>query len=138
MSELTGGAIKNRFLCVLCLSLLATAGAAFAHHSSAMFDGNKVVTLVGEIKEFDWTNPHCAIVIEVPDGKGGVAEWSVEGGSPNTMVNHGWRRSILKPGDKVSITIFPLKNGEKGGTFLRCKFPDGREMVMFENPKVIQ
>ena len=44
----------------------------------------------------------------------------------------------MKPGDKVSITIFPLKSGEKGGTFLRCKLADGRELVMFENPKVIQ
>ena len=90
-----------------------------------MFDGNKVVTLVGEIKEFDWTNPHCAIVIEVPDGKGGVAEWSVEGGSPNTMVNHGWRRSILKPGDKVSIDVNPLKNGDHGGRLVRVTLADG-------------
>lgn len=125
MGGLTGGAIKKRFLSVLCLSLLATAGAAFAHHSSAMFDGNKVVTLVGEIKEFDWTNPHCAILIDVPDGKGGVAEWSVEGGSPNTMVNHGWRRSILRPGDKVSIDVNPLKNGDHGGRLVRVTLADG-------------
>ncbi len=125
MGFLTGEAIKNRFLSVLCLSLLATAGAAFAHHSSAMFDGNRVVTLVGEIKEFDWTNPHCAILIDVPDGKGGVAEWSVEGGSPNTMVNHGWRRSVLKPGDKVSIDVNPLKNGDHGGRLVRVTLSDG-------------
>jgi hypothetical protein len=111
---------------LLWLGFLISTGFAFAHHSSTMFDRDKQATLVGEVKEFNWTNPHCSIVIEAEDGKGGKTEWSIEGGSPNQMVALGWKRSIVKPGDKVTVMIRPLRNGDPGGTLMRITLADGQ------------
>jgi Family of unknown function (DUF6152) len=112
---------------VLLLTALASvAGPARAHHSSAMFDREKQVTLAGEIQEYNWTNPHCSIVMSVADPGGGKAVmWSLEGGSPNEMVKLGWRRSTLKPGDKVTVVSHPLKDGRPGGTIMRAILADG-------------
>ena len=107
---------------------------ALAHHSFEMFDMSKVFTITGTIKEFQWTNPHTFTWIDVPNDKGGVDTWAIEGMSPNFLGRRGWTKHTLNPGDKVTITIAPLKDGQKGGTFLRCTLADGKEMVMFDNP----
>ena len=106
---------------------LIAVGSASAHHSAAMFDRNKEVVLTGVIKEFQWTNPHSWIQIEAPiDGK--VQEWSVEAGSPNTLARTGWRPTIFKPGDKVSIKINPMKDGSPGGSFVGATLADGKTL----------
>ena len=106
---------------VLAATLLALlSGAAFAHHSFAMFDQDKEVKLVGTIKEVQWTNPHIWVQVMAPNpANGQMVEWSIEGGSPNGLSRQGWRRNSLKAGDKVEITIHPLKNGETGGSLMR-------------------
>lgn len=91
------------------------AGAAFAHHSFAMFDFTKDVSLSGEIKEFKWTNPHSWIVVTVADSAGKTTDWPVEGGSPNGLGRQGWKRNSLKAGDKAVVVIHPYKNGAPGG-----------------------
>ena len=94
-------------------------GAAFqasAHHSFAMFDNSKSVTLEGTIKEFQWSNPHIWVQVLVKDLDGNEVEWSVEGGSPNGLARQGWKRNSLKPGDRTSIVIHPLKDGNPGGS----------------------
>ena len=103
-----------------------------AHHSFEMFDSTRTVTLTGTIKDFQWTNPHTWTWIDVPNAQGGVDTWGIEGMSPNFLGRRGWTKHTLSPGDKVTITIFPLKNGQNGGTFLHCTLPDGKEMVMFD------
>ena len=108
---------------------------AAAHHSFEMFDSTRTINLTGTIKEFQWTNPHTWTWIEVPNDKGGVDTWGIEGMSPNFLGRRGWTKHTLNPGDKVTITIFPLKDGQKGGTFLHCTLPDGKEMVMFDVPQ---
>ena len=117
------------------IKLLAAVGVlaaiALAHHSFTMFDNTRTVTVTGTIKEFQWTNPHTFTWIEVPNDKGGTDTWGIEGMSPNYLGRRGWSKSTLKPGEKISIIIFPLKDGQKGGTFLRCTLADGKEMVMF-------
>jgi uncharacterized protein DUF6152 len=118
---------------VVVVTLLAVTP-ALAHHSFTMFDSTKMVTLTGTIKEFQWTNPHTFTWIEVPNQSGVVETWGIEGMSPNYLGRRGWTKSTLKPGDKVSIVINPLKDGSKGGTFLRCTLADGTVMVMFGNP----
>jgi len=123
---------------VLAAALSLCVQPASAHHSFTMFDNSHTVVLTGVIKDFQWTNPHTWTWIEVTNDKGVTETWGIEGMSPNFLGRRGWTKDTLKPGDHVSITIFPLKNGERGGTFLRCKLADGREMVMFENPKVIK
>ena len=109
------------------LALLA-AGPASAHHSFAMFDSRPEArkTIEGVVKEFQWTNPHTWTQINVPNGRGGFDEWSVEGGSPNGLARRGWKRNTLRPGDKVKMVINPLKSGEKGGSFVSATFEDGR------------
>jgi hypothetical protein len=96
----------------------APAAPALAHHSFAMFDSQKNVTLEGTVKEFQWTNPHTWIQIIVKDANGKDVEWSVEGGSPNGLARQGWSRLSLKPGDKASIVIHPLKDGTNGGSLV--------------------
>lgn len=116
------------------IAVLLAATPALAHHSFTMFDSTKMVTLTGTIKEFQWTNPHTFTWIDVPNASGGVDTWGIEGMSPNYLGRRGWTKNTLKPGDKVSIVISPLKDGSKGGTFLRCTLADGTVMVMFANP----
>jgi hypothetical protein len=105
--------------------LLMAAGTASAHHSGAMFDRDKQVALTGTIVQFEWTNPHSWIEIEVPNDNGGTDKWSVECNSPNNLAKQGWKSTTLKPGDKVTILIHPLRNGDKGGSFMSVKLPDG-------------
>ena len=98
---------------------LRAAPAAWAHHSFAMFDYTKNVTLTGTIKEFQWTNPHAWVQLLIRDpATGKDIEWSIEGGSPNMLARQGWKKDALKPGDKASIVIHPLKSGEMGGSMV--------------------
>ncbi len=105
---------------------MASAGPALAHHSYAMFDPSKELKLDGTIKDFAWTNPHSWIEIDVPNGAGGSDTWGVECNSPNNLARMGWKSTSLKPGDKVTISIHPLRSGEKGGSFMKVVLPDGR------------
>ena len=96
-----------------------------AHHSPVMFDMAKTQTLEGTVVEFAWTNPHSSIQLDVQTPKG-VERWGVEMGSPNSMVKAGWKSTLLKPGDHISVTVRPLKSGERGGMFVSIKLADGR------------
>ena len=111
--------MKSRAALGLILVLGIWAGAAAAHHSFAMFDQAQTKTLVGTVKQVQWTNPHIWVQIMVPDPKTGVAaEWSIEGGSPNGLSRAGWKRTSLKPGDKAQVVIHPLKDGTNGGSLV--------------------
>lgn len=103
---------------------------AVAHHSFAAFDTTTQKTITGTIKKFDWTNPHTWTWIDVPNEQGGVDTWGVEGMSPNFLARRGWNRTTLKPGDKISITIRPAKDGSKGGMWMTAKRPNGEVLVM--------
>ncbi len=95
--------------------LLAGASPALAHHSFAMFDREKPTTISGSVKDFQWTNPHVWIQVLVPNASGGQDEWGVECTSVNLLKRQGWTHDSLKPGDKIKLTIFPLKDGSHGG-----------------------
>ena len=105
--------------------LFGTVG-ALAHHSFAMFDTTKPVTLQGVVTAFEWTNPHAYIEVDVTDGPGGPRHWSIELGSPSMLQRTGWKFSTLKFGDKVSAVVSPLKNGEAGCLLSRLTLADGR------------
>lgn len=115
----------KRITAAALLGAAVLAAPATAHHSFAMFDQKKLMTLDGTVTEFQWTNPHAFIEIDVPAG-GKVQHWSIELNSPNNLKRQGWRRGSLKSGDKVSIRIAPLRDGHHGGLFLDLRFPDGR------------
>ncbi len=106
-------------------AVLMLAGPAFAHHSFAMFDYNKEVTITGELKDLQWTNPHIHLLVNVPNGRGGAAGWDVEGGTPGNLRRTGWSRDVIKPGEKISVVIHPLKNGTTGGMLVRANKGDG-------------
>ena len=111
----------NTIRVIAITAALAVGGAsvpAMAHHSFAMFDSQKNLTLDGTIKEFQWTNPHSWIQIVVKDSSGKAVEWSIEGGSPNGLARQGWTRNSLKPGDKAVVVTHPLKDGTAGGSLV--------------------
>ena len=107
--------------------VLLSGAALSAHHSPVMFDMAKTQTLEGTVVDFQWTNPHSSIQLDVPTANG-VERWGVEMGSPNSMVKGGWKSNIIKPGDKVSVAVHPLKSGEHGGIFMSITLPDGRRL----------
>jgi hypothetical protein len=118
----------NRKLLLSCLLLTGVAFPVLGHHSFNMFDDRKELVLKGEVKEFQWSNPHTWIQLNVADASGKVVEWSIEGGSPNLLGRQGWKRNTLKPGDKVEITVHPLRDGQPGGSFMSAILPDGRKL----------
>jgi hypothetical protein len=111
----------------LALGVVALSTSLAAHHSPVMFDMSKTQTLEGTVVEFQWTNPHSSIQLDVQTA-GGVERWGVEMGSPNSMVKGGWKSNIIKAGDKVSVAVHPLKSGEHGGIFMSITLPDGRRL----------
>ena len=113
---------------MLTAMLVATAIVVSAHHSPVMFDRSVRKTLVGTVVEFAWMTPHASIQLDVPNESGGTDRWGVELGSPNSMVRNGWRSSLLKPGDKVTVVVNPLKSGELGGIFVSITLADGRTL----------
>jgi hypothetical protein len=121
MKSLTWGLIGSALA-------LAAGSPALAHHSFAMFDLTKEVTVQGEIKEFQWTNPHVWIEVLVPDGKGGTQEWGVEAGAPGMLTRTGWKSGTLKPGDKVTLVMHPLRSGASNGSLVKVTLADGRVM----------
>ena len=118
--------MKHVLVAGIGVMLLIMAAPVAAHHSFAMFDQTKTRTLEGTVVEFAWTNPHASIQIDVPNGSGGMDRWGVEMGSPNAMVRQGWKSNIIKPGDRVTVVVRPLKTGEHGGAFVSMKLEDGR------------
>lgn len=88
---------------------------AFAHHSFAMYEREKLVTLSGTVKEFTWTSPHVSIQILAGDARSGRTTWAIEGASPTVLARGGWSSTLLKPGDKISLGIHPRKDGAAGG-----------------------
>lgn len=109
-------------------TLVVYAIPAAAHHSFAMFDAEKTVTLEGSVKEFQWTNPHAWIMLNVANQQGQANVWAIELNGPSGLTRDGWKPKTLTPGMNVSVTIHPLRDGTNGGQFLNVKLPDGREM----------
>jgi len=110
------------------VALMIAAVSVAAHHSPVMFDRTATKTLVGKVVEFTWTNPHASIQLDVPAGNGGVERWGVELGSPQSLARNGWKSTILKPGDTVTVVVNPLKSGEAGGIFVSMVLADGRKL----------
>lgn len=108
---------------------------AVAHHSAAIFDSTTQKELTGTVKKFDYSNPHTWVWLDVRNDQGGVDTWGVEGMSPNYLNRRGWTRTTLKPGDKLTITIRPMRNGDKAGMFVVAKRPNGELLYMNGEPK---
>jgi hypothetical protein len=105
----------------------AMAAPALAHHSFAMFDADKTVTVTGTVKEVEWTNPHTWLRVMVVDQTTGKpVQWGFEMGPPAQQIRRGWKPDSLKPGDKFTLRMHPLKDGSRGGQLVDATLPDGR------------
>ena len=108
------------------LTFLVATTPAFGHHSFAMFDKERLVTVKGVVSKVEWRNPHVYIFVGVPDGKGGTTQYAVECNSPNVLIRAGWKVNTVKQGDSVSVGLYPLRNGQPGGLLDSVTLADGR------------
>ena len=108
--------------------LLAQGPVALSHHSFAMFDMQKDVSLSGTVKSFAWQSPHSWLQVMVPDEAGRELEWSVEMGAPGMLYRQGWRQDSVRAGDKVTVVIHPLRDGRPGGSLVILVLPDGKKL----------
>jgi hypothetical protein len=109
---------------LLITALVVSGSPLAAHHSFAMFDSTNKTTISGTVTRFEWTNPHVFIEIDVPGSDGTVKHWSVELGSPSILLRSGWKFTDVKPGDKVTAIVNPLRDGRPGGMLYRLTLPD--------------
>jgi hypothetical protein len=114
--------------CMAGVAIVASGGAALAHHSFAMFDADQKMTLAGTVKEFQWTNPHAWIFVMVPNQEGQLEQWAVELGGPGQITRQGWSPKTLTPGMDVKLVIHPLRDGTNGGQFMGITLADGTQL----------
>ena len=109
----------------LAMVLLGASPPAWVHHSGAMFDRTRVIEIKGVVKEFAWTNPHSSFKVEVEDQL-----WSIEMNGTSNLVHEGWKKTTIKPGDKVTVSVNPLRDGRPGGWFVGILLPNGSTLGM--------
>ncbi|MBT5485261.1 MAG: hypothetical protein HOH14_03305 [Gammaproteobacteria bacterium] len=121
----------NKLIWIFTALLALLAVPVIAHHSTAAFDSESVIKIEGEITQVRWINPHASFKLEgtvegAPDGL-----WTIEMTAPNVLINQGWKRSSLRPGDKVTVFANPLRNaitlndGSQGGLYIGVILKDG-------------
>jgi hypothetical protein len=119
-----------RVVSLTAMTVAAFTASALAHHSFAMFDAEKTVTLQGTVKEFEWTNPHAWLRVIANDEKTGKpVVWALELSSPARLITMGMHADSVKPGDAVSVTFHPVKDGARGGQFVQAVLPGGKQVV---------
>lgn len=87
-----------------------------AHHGTAGYDMDRVATLTGTVSEFDWSNPHVVIYMDVKKDNGQIEHWTIEMAAPIHMSRFGWSKTSMKPGDQIVAETHPAKNGASIGT----------------------
>jgi hypothetical protein len=110
------------------IGLLIVAVPASAHHGSAAFDAGKQVMMKGTVTRWVWANPHCFLSYDVKDEAGNITHWVVETSNPPDMINRGWSKETLKPGDEVTLTVEPVKSGKPVGRLLDVVLPSGKTL----------
>jgi hypothetical protein len=120
--------MRRYWISAVIAAVIVSGGQASAHHSGAMFDMTKTVTISGTVQEFNWTNPHSSFKVLVANSAGTEDVWAVEMGGPNNLVREGWKRTSLKPGDKVTVTVRPLRDGVPGGSYVAIVLADGTSL----------
>lgn len=118
----------------ICYLLLPGVPALIAHHGNSAYDEKNPITIKGTVTEFDFVNPHTQIFLDVKDDKGNVVHWAIESQSPGIMIKNDWTRHTLKPGDEITITLIPARNGSpvgfSGASIGKVVFADGKVMTM--------
>lgn len=109
--------------------LAGLAAPALAHHSNAMFDYAQTVSVTGEVSQFLWTNPHSYLEMNVTNSQGNVQAWTIEFQGIGLNSERGLKIDSFKPGDTVTVTLHPLRNGTTGGDFYSATLADGTEIT---------
>jgi hypothetical protein len=127
----------HKLLTVLCIGVCSflVSGPVFAHHGGAAYDNASPLTLTGTVKEFHFIQPHPLIALEVKDDKGAIVEWSVEMTAPNHLVRYGWNGHRLKPGDQITVTGRPAKNGLKVLNLRKISYSNGEVIPLGPPPE---
>lgn len=122
--------MKNKLVTVSAVAVvfLMVSSSTFAHHGMATYDLQRRITLKGTVTRFDFANPHVLLYFDVKDGNGKVIEWVAETGSPNMMRRGGWNKNTLKPGDQITVSGHPAKNGSPTMRFLKIVLSNGQEL----------
>lgn len=126
-SLIVRGAARRAAVVALGAALLASA-AAHAHHSPAVFDRSREVVIEGVVTEFRWGQPHSWIHMDVERPEGESEKWTVEMDPASHLRRRGWNARTISPGDRVAVTVHPLRNGEVGGQYVMIELPDGTLM----------
>jgi len=113
---------------VLTVALLIVSPSLVAHHGAASFDTAKKVTLKGSVVEWFWANPHCFLRFSVKDESGQAVEWVVETQSGPNILPLGYTKQTFKPGDEVTVTLQPVRNGKPLGRLLSVVLPNGKKL----------
>ncbi len=124
MLEIRGMRAVQMF--ALFLAPLILPNAASAHHSFAMFDATRQVTVEGVVKNFAWSNPHVWLDVVAVNDKGESQVWGLESLAVGLLYRDGWTADTLKPGDKVTVQLHPMRDGTVGGQLMKVTLPDGR------------
>jgi Family of unknown function (DUF6152) len=122
--------VKNSYVFALLLisGFVVNTPALFAHHGNASFDTDKKLTMKATVTEWFWANPHCFLKFDVTDEKGNVVHWTAETSNPSDMANLGWSNQTFKPGDQISVTLQPVKNGHPIGRVTDVVLPNGQTL----------
>jgi hypothetical protein len=129
-----GLSMKRKTLGIAVSPLLAVAVPAMAHHSFAMFESTKTITLTGAVKQFEWVNPHSWIHIMVLNAAGKPEEWAFEMGTPGQLASRGWKRDSVKTGDMITVVAHPMKDDSHGGSEMMVKLADGTVLGGIQQP----
>lgn len=114
----------------LLLVFLLPGGAAAAHHGSASYKTDGALLLKhATVTRFLWANPHSMLLFDVTDDKGNVAHWAGEAGSPAAIRPLGWNKDSLRPGDVVTVTLYPAKFENDVGRIETVALPDGTTLT---------
>jgi hypothetical protein len=112
---------------------------AIAHHSfAAQFDPTKKVTLIGTVTKIEWKNPHIYFYIDVKDNSGSIANWSIEGPSPNGLYRNGWTKDSLKLGDEVTVDGFPARDGSNTANMSIVTRAGKKVLGRMDSPDVVR
>lgn len=103
-----------------------------AHHAASMFEAEKETTVTGVVKEFQYTNPHSWLLVDVTNKDGSVTTWGFEAEGPGVLMRNGIRKSDFAPGTKLTITGHPMKNGQPAASWIKAVRGDGVEF----NPRL--
>jgi hypothetical protein len=117
--------VRNKLITIIFV-LFTVSVPVFAHHGAAAYDTAKKITVKGTVTEWFWANPHCFLKFDAKDDKGNVIHWATETSNPADMVNLGWSKQSFKPGDEITVTFTPVKNGAPVGRLEQVVLADGQ------------